>query len=402
MLWRLEQLADREPINGEQARKRLLYARLITLMQLANESAAIGYPRRLHMPDLNRQLIFMIGMYGAVASKDIAAASGRQKAQISRGVKSLTEDGLVDRTEPRGAISLSAAGRSIYMDVLKVARERDYLLRKDLSNGEVARFLEMTADLIDRASSIFLADERSGAINLEERSSLYHPPEPRADLPRTSLEEPSYRDLILPWLQSLMTYLRRSGTILFRREVNLSQFEWWILSLIEENQPINLSSLIVLVGRDKSQVARVIKQLHAEGLVSRRDEGRVNAALALTSAGHARYEKIFAISVERDGVLFAGHRADDRAFYVDVLDRLTFNADEMLHEERMARSEQALDPKRPRSEAIQPRDETDGTVSPPSRVELDHLHQENARLKKLLAEAILENAMLKERGVFDA
>jgi len=367
-----------------------LYARLITLMQLADESAEIAYPRRLHMPDIHRQLIFMIGMYGRAASKDLATASGREKAQISRGVKALTEAGLIDRSRPR-AISLNAAGRAMFLEIMTIARERDVLLREGLADEDIARFLAMTATLIDRASSIFVAEEQTSAIDAQARSSLHHPPEPAADLPRASGEEPSYRDLVMPWLQSLMTYLRRSGTTLFRREVGLSNFEWRVMSVIGGSQPINLSALIALISRDKSQVARMIKQLHAAGLIDRRDEGRVNAALLLTPAGQALYEKIFAVSVEREDFLFEPHAPEERAFYRGVLETLTRNAGRMLEAEKAARSEKPPVVRRARMS----RPATD-PVAGDADADQDTLREENARLKQLLAEAILENARLRE------
>jgi len=372
-----------------------LYARLITFMQRADESAEIAYPRRLHMPDINRQLIFMIGMYGRAASKDLATASGREKAQISRGVKALSEAGLIDRTEPR-AIRLNAAGRTIFLDIMRIARERDAVLREGLADEDVARFLAMTATLIDRASSIFVAEEQTAAIDPQARTSLHHPPEPDADLPRASREEPSYRDLVMPWLQSLMTYVRRSGTTLFRREVGLSNFEWRVMSVIGESQPINLSTLITLIERDKSQVARMIKQLHAAGLVDRWDEGRVNAALMLTAAGQALYKKIFAVSVERENFLFEAHAPQERAFYLAVLEALTVNAGRLLDTEKAARREKA--PARRIDRAGSPAAAPAAAGAPGTDVELGGLRDENARLKQLLAEAILENARLRDRA----
>jgi len=387
------------------ARRNLLYARLMTLMQLAEDSAEIAYPRRLHMPDLNRQLIFMIGMYGSIISKDLATASGREKAQISRGLKALTEAGLTCRAPMGRAISLTAPGRATFLEVMRIAQERDAQLKAGFSDAEIRRFVDLTGLLIDRASSIFVADEQTIAINPAQRSSIHHPPEPGADLPRAGLEEPSYRDLLLPWLQSLLTYMRRSGTTLFRREVGLSHFEWRVLTLIAENQPINLSSLIVLVSRDKSQVARIVKQLHASGLIDRRDEGRVNAALTLTAMGRAAYDRIVAISAERDRFLFEGHGGTDRAFYLDMIDRLTANADAMLNAEESVRSDkhpaEVGRPGKGRGAAPSERGETLPAASNMA-AELRLLREENARLKQLLAEAILENSRLRETGAIDA
>ncbi|MBB5986703.1 MarR family transcriptional regulator [Sphingobium lignivorans] len=380
---------------GGRARRDLLYARLITLMQLADESARMAYPRQLDMPDIHRQLIFMLGMHGGMVSRDLATTSGRGKAQISRGIKGLQEAGMIERHGHRSAIGLNARGQAVFSDVMAIARARDRQLCEGLPPPRVARFIEMTEMLVDRASSIFVADEAGTEIDLAQRSLAHHLPgrKPgRIDNDAGDADAPPFRDMVLPWLQSLITYMRRSGTVIFRREVGLSNFEWRVLSLIEENQPINLSTLIARTRRDKSQIARMIKQLHQAGLVDRQDEGRINTCLALTAAGRRRYEQIYAISLERDRLLFAGHPPEARALYLDVMDHLTANAQRMLKDEQVAG-----DPARDRTPAPAP----PGTSPPaplPSRAqELQTLRDENVRLKRLLAEAMLENAALRER-----
>jgi DNA-binding MarR family transcriptional regulator len=393
-------MAEEATTQRARARTRgnILHSRLVWLIKLANESAEISYPRRLHMPNLNRQLIFMIGMSGTVASKDLATLSGYEKAQISRGVKALAEAGLINHAKGRRSLGLTAAGRAIHLDIMKVARERDTILRRGLSQQEVAHFLEMTGTLIDRACAIFLSDEQTAAAHREDRSQSLRPPEPSVDLARIAVDEQGYRDMIMPWLQSLATYMSRSGTILFRREADLSYLEWHILSQIAENQPLNLSSLIALTLRDKSQVAKMIKQLHAAGLVSRHDEGRINAALTLTEAGQARYDKIFAISVERDRFLFETFRPEDRDFYLRVLDTLAMNAADMLEEERNARSDNTPALKRQRAIPWTAAEEAANTGARHGDDEISALREENALLKKLLAEAVLENALLRDRS----
>jgi len=366
--------------------KDLLYARLITLMQLADESARIAYPRRLHMPDINRQLIFMIGMYGSIISRDLATVSGRGKAQISRGLKALDEAGLIDRRSHRSAIGLSAAGHAIFLDIMAIARERDQQLCHELGSEEIARFIGMTGALIDRASSIFIADERGVDIDLEERSQVHHLPNLTDGLSEEA-DKPSVRNMVLPWLQSLMTYNRRSGTLVFKREAGLSHFEWRALSLIEENQPINLSGLIALIRRDKSQVARMVKQLHEAGLLDRQDDQRVNTALSLTDAGLARYRRIREISGERNALLFAACTPGERNFYLDMLDHLTANAGRMLQIELEDQPAGGTEPARAAPPAR----------AKPSSTEVERLRDENQRLKQLLADAMLENAGLKGR-----
>ncbi|WP_404713838.1 MarR family transcriptional regulator [Sphingomonas sp. MMS24-J13] len=371
------------PRAGEK-RRNLLYAHLISLVVLANESGAIAYPRRLHMPDIVRQLIFTLGVHGSATSSDLVAASGREKAQISRGIKALSEGRLIDRPTTRGAITLNAAGERVLDDVLRIARERNVALCEGISDAELDRFMAMTSALIDRASAIFIADEKVSSVDLADRSMLHHPPAAGAPVMKPMPEGSALQHFVLPWLQSLMTYLRRSGDNLFLREVGMSIFEWRVLSQIEENQPVNLSQLIALLTRDKSQVARMVKKLTMAGQIERVDEGRANVSLTLTEAGRASYERICTIGEQRDSFMFADYAPEERAFYIAMMARLTGNARLMLEREKAA---QADDLRR------------DGPGCAPSpavaQPDVALLQAENARLRKELTEALRENAELR-------
>jgi len=346
----------------------LLYPRLVTLMQLIDESAAIIYPRKLHRPHLTRFLIFLIGLSGSLASRELVLATGYEKAQISRGIKGLAEAGLLDRPGLRGAIRLNAAGQRLFDDIMVIARERDRTLREGMSGADLARFVEMTGTLIDRAARYVTAAEG----------------EPAPERPRPSIAAPTANDLLMPSLRGLMVYIRRSGTITFRREVGLSNLEWRVLTLIADNAPVNLSALIRLAARDKSQVGRTVKQLHAAGLIERRDEGRVNVALVLTPEGRACTSRIRAIGAERDALLFSALRPGERDFYMDMLGRIIANAGGLLSRERAVRGERTEDP--------EPRPTGDSDVTR----ELDTLRKENARLKERLADALREIAGLRD------
>jgi len=362
-----QRVTELERTQGATHAKDLLYPRLVTLMQLIDESAAIIYPRRLHRPHLTRFLIFLIGLSGSLASRELVLATGYEKAQISRGIKGLEEAGLLDRPELRGGIRLNEAGQLLFEDIMVIARERDRVLREGISDTDVARFLEMTGLLIDRAARFITAEEG----------------EPAPDHPRPSIAAPTANDLLLPSLRGLMVYIRRSGTITFRREVGLSNLEWRVLTLIADNAPVNLSALIRLAARDKSQIGRTVKQLNAAGLIERRDEGRVNVELVLTPHGQACTSRIRAIGAERDGLLFAALRPGERDFYMDVLARIVVNAGGLLHREREARGEHVAD--------VQP-ETPDGEHAR----ELDALRAENARLKERLSDALREIAELRD------
>jgi len=374
-------------------RERLISARLITLMTIAGDSATLAYRRRLHMPESVRQILFVVGAYGSVTSKDIVVISGREKAQISRSVNALSDAGLIARTGRRGPISLSEAGSRMFQDILDVAVERNKELCRNISASEIESFLDRTRNLIDQASALFDSDGRPPAGEPAIRTSLHHPP---SLVLNARLE--SSGQLVLPWLQSLTTYIQRSGSVVFKREIGLSNFEWRVLSQIGEYEPTTLSFLISQVSRDKSQVARTVKELHTAGLIDRRDEGRVNTSLTLTKSGARSYARMCEISIERDTFLFRDCSAGERSRYFDLVERLTDNARRMLVAEEAAEQGErgTSGSSRAPLEGRMPREE-DKPGSAPAGTELAALAQENARLKMLLAEAMLENSRLKER-----
>ncbi|MBO9575753.1 MAG: winged helix DNA-binding protein [Sphingobium sp.] len=374
--------SDDEPLAQD-----LLYPRLVTLIQLIDESAAIAYPRTLHRHHLTRMLVFLIGLSGNVASSDLVFAAGYEKAQISRGLKGLTEAGLIDRPEPRGPIRLNEAGRTLFEQIMIIARERDARLREGLTQGDVQRFLEMTGMLIEHTSRLVAEDEPGvEEVDGPQVEPLHAAAEPERERRRTSISAPSVHDLILPALRSLMVYIRRNGSSLFRRQVGLANLEWRVLTLIAENVPISLSALIPLAARDKSQVARAVKQLHAIGLVRRHDEGRVNVRLELTSAGIARHDQVRAIRQRHDGLVFAGFRPDQRRFYLDILSRITRNAAALLAAEEANIGEPEI-PERCHEAHF------DGT-----KAELDRLRAENHRLRQQLAGVLEELAGLRGKS----
>ena len=360
--------AGAEPDWGQDAlqARDLLYPRLFTLIQLIDESAAITYPRTLHRRHTTRLLVFLIGLSGSVTSGDLVFASGYEKAQISRGLKGLAESDLIDRPELRGLIRLSEAGLQLFEQIMVIARARDAQLRDGLTQGEIQRFLEMTGTLIERASRLPLVEEPDDSSQAPERCL-------------TSISAPSVHDLVMPALRCLMVYIRRSGSAMFRQEVELPTLEWRVLLLIADHVSISLSALIPLAARDKSQVARAVKQLHSLGLVRRHDEGRVNLTLELTAEGAVRNEKIRAIGRQHDQRVFAGFPQEQHRFYLDVLDRIIGNAATLLATEQANAGEQGA-----------ARLESPGGV----QAELEQLRAENHRLRQQLDAALNKLATL--------
>jgi DNA-binding MarR family transcriptional regulator len=81
--------------------------------------------------------------------------------------------------------------------------------------------------------------------------------------------------------------------IAYRRETDLSNFAWQVLSQVGEHEPITLARLIDIIGRDKSQVGRTVRRLEQSGLVERRKvRGRRDIELAATADGADVYRRM--------------------------------------------------------------------------------------------------------------
>jgi len=313
-------------------RRRLVSARVIALLVLLRMSADMRFAGE-RLPELNRRLIWLIGVYGGLTSVELVALTGQEKAQISRAVQALSIEGLIDRPSLRAPILLSPAGQAVHDALMPIELGRNKQIVRGIPPRDLARFLATSRCLIDRAALLF-SQERAIGWRPEQEGRDADP----IDLPPLPepLPHPDRPDMMVaPTLAALSAYLGRSATISFRRETGLSKFTWQMLSQIGEHQPITLAQLIALSYRDKSQVGRAVKWLEAEGLATRRKQnGQRDIALACTAAGNTTYATMCEIARRRDDFLCADFGSTERHLYVATLDALTANAKALLARER--------------------------------------------------------------------
>lgn len=311
--------------------RRLVSARLITLLRLARESVAPEYDRRVGLNDLNRQILTMIGAAGGLCSNELVVRSGHEKAQISRAVKALEADDLIERTSLRAPLMLRPEGQRRFDVIMSIARARDAILTAGISAPMRRDFVTMTRALTVRAAQIY-AEERGlatepGVVVPPPHIPLYGP-----------VEDPhGIGKLIIPQLNALTSYLRRSAMLAYQREQGLSNFQWMILSQIGEYQPLQLARLIEIMGRDKSQVGRSVAHFEEAGLIERRRvTHKRDIMVTTTPRGAEVYQAMCVIAIRRDNALTAGHSAAKRAAYVGMLDRFEAKARIMLAEAQRA------------------------------------------------------------------
>jgi DNA-binding MarR family transcriptional regulator len=141
-------------------------------------------------------------------------------------------------------------------------------------------------------------------------------------------------------LLSLATLLRRSASLLYRRELGLSQVEWRILAIVGDEAPLTLGALAEILGLDKGQLSRGVTALVKRDILSRipdsQDSREVH--ISLTPHGQQTFEAMIALALERNRDLGAGLSRAEIAQLLATLDRLLANARRMLAQSQATRS----------------------------------------------------------------
>jgi DNA-binding MarR family transcriptional regulator len=321
------------PHGREPMHLRLIGARLFHLLRVIRESAIPVYEREFGYKEIHRQLIIMIGVSGGLSSHEIVTLTGHEKAQVSRAIKPLEEEGLIERERLRAKLTLLPAGRKIFDKIMAMMRVRDGLLTAGIAAADLKRFAAMTEQLTVTAAQMYAEERRlsaeAGVISTCAAQGLPNwPGEGRKPPPTT---------LITPKIISLVAYLKRSAMLAYQRSHGLSHFQWQVLSMIGEYPPVPLARLILVMGRDKSQVGRTVGNLEQAGLITRsRPTRRRDILLEPTEKGAEFHQSMYDLAIRREEALWADFGADERAFYRSVLETLTANAADMLEKAEAA------------------------------------------------------------------
>lgn len=325
-------IADAEsPAMDAPVNQRLIHARLVTLLRLALASGDLAYPREVDLTGVHRRLLSLVGLYAPVTSMELVALTGLEKAQISRAVNGLHALHLIDRPSRRGGITLAPAGRALLDQVLGIAVARDAALLGGIEAAARQRFAEMTSRLVARAAAMLRRERQLTDGAADQPISVAEP-----------MAMPSYVGstderitLVLPAVVALVSYMRRSATLIYKRETGISSFDWQMLSQLGQQDPQTLAQLVQASGRDKSQIGRAVQRLVEAGLVSRHKvEGRRDILLGMTGKGRQAYKLIHEGAIRRDKELLEDLTPAERNEYARIVERLIANAAALLDEER--------------------------------------------------------------------
>lgn len=130
---------------------------------------------------------------------------------------------------------------------------------------------------------------------------------------------------------TLATLLRRSATLVYRRELGLSQIEWRILAIIGDRAPLTLSQLVTIMGLDKGQTSRGVTSLVRRRILARSSDER-EVRIDLTARGREAFASLMVIALTRNRSLVVGIGKPELQTIFTELDRLIDNAKLMLAE----------------------------------------------------------------------
>jgi DNA-binding MarR family transcriptional regulator len=313
-------------------RRRLLTARLITLLKVLGGSAALAFRRESGLSGSDWYLIAQIGQHGPLAFTEIAIRLHQDKGQASRGVKRLMKARLLSREHLRAPIALTAAGKTAYARIRRVAKSRNTALLRELDSDERELLPRMLAKLQANARGLLArAQALEGGSGAPTRMAGADGAQAR----KAGRALPARGGLIAPELITLQSLLHRSATLTFKREVGLSDFDWRVMSQIGEHAPLTLIQLMPMLNRDKSQVSRAVVSLESQGLITRTRIGNGRHILiSTTGRGRAVYDQLAHLALQRNASLLSGLNAQEQQSLTVMLDKLTSSATAMLELEQ--------------------------------------------------------------------
>ena len=129
--------------------------------------------------------------------------------------------------------------------------------------------------------------------------------------------------------------LRRSGIMAQRRQFDLSEIEWRIMTQVGERAPLSLNGLAEATLQDRGQLSRAVKGMVERGLLTRqRKPGGPEVEIGLSEDGRALYAAMVERAIERDRRLTSDISPEDREALWRITDVMIAKAEELMNEER--------------------------------------------------------------------
>jgi DNA-binding MarR family transcriptional regulator len=134
--------------------------RLSVLANTVSQGIARGYRQRHDISVTEWRILAVLGRFPGLTASEVTEHTAMDKVAISRGVKSLTEKGLLERRTDAGdrrrqrLFITPGKGRRVLDEVIPMARDYERQLLQPLSAAERATLSDLLARLQSRAESL--------------------------------------------------------------------------------------------------------------------------------------------------------------------------------------------------------------------------------------------------------
>jgi len=310
----------------------VIQSELWQILRHVRESAELSYAREHELIELDRRILFLLQSAGPLVPADISSGVGVDKAQVSRSVKRLLEQGLVEREQIRTPLRLTGEGQALMKRMLRMAELRNRELTIEIGEKELGEFYAAVEILLDRAMALYEQERELAQSGCKGGNAE---PAERAGEGRAGERIAIDRTRIVSPLMTLSSYFSRSGALAFKRLTGLSTFEAFVLSEIGMDPPIDWAELVRALARDHSQAGRTVQGLIDKGLVNREGRpGRRHGRFRPSADGARLHAVIHEAGRQRSAFLLAPLAADQRARFLGTFDKIRRNAMAQLERER--------------------------------------------------------------------
>lgn len=142
---------------------------------------------------------------------------------------------------------------------------------------------------------------------------------------------PKSEQVVAAKIMVLATNLRRSGSLLYARALNLSTHEWPIIGSIGMSGATSLRELADRLGLDKGLASREVSSLVRRGLLLKERPSK-EVRIRLSPAGEEMMQRVATLSAEREDFLLADMSEKERAVFIQQLEMIGARAKTLLEQ----------------------------------------------------------------------
>lgn len=285
-----------------------------------------AHARQADLSEFSARMVFHVGRTGATVSQ-LTAVLDVDKAQVSRAALQLVEDGLLRRGAVRGALTITPSGEAVLDVIVRTLRAQEAMYLRHLSKQDVAILLKVVDQIAANAEALLPPDQ-----------SRWLEVQRMARREKARAQEPAGGQLTVTRLLTVIRLINRIMNPRLKAISGRPPLEALVFTQIADHAPLSLANLIVAMQRDKAQIGRIVKDMVEDGLVRRdRIPGSRDTLLVPTPAGKQLQDLLTEASFDLNAVLLEGVAVDDYAVFVDVLGRMSADAQQLwAYEEALA------------------------------------------------------------------